>query len=191
MYFIMKVIEFVNKYQKLESDKSKENCLNKNVKVKDYIPYIEKMTLAQNLVNVAHFDSETKRYSPNSAAYYLLYNRCIIEAYTNLEVDANDWANEYDALDKSGVLYKILLEKIPERELAEFKLVCNMAVDDAREQAMEPHRYLADQIERASTILGTSLNPVLEKLADAIGDIDDRQIEKLGKMLNKGFKIVK
>ena len=98
--------------------------------------------------------------------------------------------DEYDLLNESGLLDKIM-QMIPEKEIAEFKMICDMKKDDIIFNRSTPKAFINQQIERVSNILGVTLKPVLEKISEQLENMDEKNIEKFTKALERGLKRVK
>ena len=198
----MKIKEFCKEYSN-RIDKLKGDYLKENLKITTYLPFIKKDALAQNIVNATTYKFEdytkedgtpgrrrTNQIQVNSTAQMLLFYRVIIENYTDLEVETEGFYEEYDLLNESGLLDKIM-QMIPEKEIAELKMICDMKKDDIIFNQSTPKAFINQQIERVSTILGVTLKPVLDKLATELENMDEKDIEKLSKALERGLKRVK
>ena len=80
---------------------------------------------------------------------------------------------------------------IPEKEITEFKMICDMKKSDMLQNKYENHAFIADQVDRFGTLIGVTLKPVLDKLATELENMDDSKIEKLSKALERGLKRIK
>ena len=186
----MTIKEFTEKYSAMATDRLKEDYLNDNLHIKTYLPFLTKMTLADKLAKITTLDKDTGNVNVKSDINYLLFCRMIVEQYTDLQVETEGFYEEYDLLNESGLLDKIM-QTIPEKEIAEFKMICDMKKDDIIFNQSTPKAFINQQIERVSTILGVTLKPVLDKLATELENMDDEKITKLSKTLEKGLKRVK
>ena len=186
----MKIFDVVEKYSAIATDRLKEDYLKENLKITTYLPFLTKVTLADKLAKITALDKDTSNVNVKSDVNYLLFCRMIIEQYTDLQVETEGFYEEYDLLNESGLLDKIM-QMIPEKEIAEFKMICDMKKDDIIFNQSTPKAFINQQIERVSTILGVTLKPVLEKLATELENMDDGKIEKLSKALERGLKKVK
>lgn len=54
----MKILEFVNGYKEITTDKAKENYFKKNVNIKTYLPILNKITIAERIADVVCFEHE-------------------------------------------------------------------------------------------------------------------------------------
>lgn len=172
-------------YNNRANESLKDQYLEDILEIKKYIPFNLKVTLAEKLMEVTMYDKK-KNVHVNSVAQYLLFCRIILENYTNITIGEN-FHEKYDLLKESGILDKIMT-KIPEGEMAELNTVISMAREDVRTNAYEPHAFIAGQVERFGTLIGTILDPVIGKLADEVRNLDNATVEKMGKTLDRVFK---
>lgn len=182
--------EFVNKYNTIATDRLKEDYLKNNLHIKTYLPFLVKATLADTLARATTIDKETGDINVKSDVNYLLFCRMIVEQYTNLQLETEGFYEEYDLLNESGLLDKIM-QMIPEKEIKEFKMICDMKKDDLLFNQSTPKAFVNQQVERVSTLLGVTLKPVLDKLATELENMDDSKIEKLSNKVEKLLKRVK
>ena len=181
---------FVNEYRNIATARLKEDYLNDNSHIKTYLPFLTKATLADKLAKVTTLDKDTGNVNVKSDVNYLLFCRMIIEQYTDLQVETEGFYEEYDLLNEYGLLDKIM-QMIPEKEITEFKMICDMKKSDLLQNKYENHAFIADQVDRFGTLIGVTLKPVLDKLATELESMDDSKIEKLSKALENGLKRIK
>ena len=186
----MTIKEFTEKYNAIATDRLKEDYLNDNLYIKTYLPFLTKVTLADKLAKVTALDKDTGNINVKSDVNYLLFCRMIIEQYTDLQVETEGFYEEYDLLNESGLLDKIM-QMIPEKEIAEFKMICDMKKSDLLQNKYENHAFIVSQVDRFGTLIGVTLKPVLDKLATELENMDDSKIEKLSKALERGLKRIK
>ena len=186
----MTIKEFAEKYNAMATDRLKEDYLKDNLHIKTYLPFLTKMTLADKLAKITTLDKDTGNVNVKSDINYLLFCRMIVEQYTDLQVETEGFYEEYDLLNESGLLDKIM-QTIPEKEIAEFKMICDMKKSDLLQNKYENHAFIADQVDRFGTLIGVTLKPVLDKLTTELENMDDEKITKLSKTLEKGLKRVK
>ena len=186
----MKIKEFTKKYGAIATDKLKEDYLKDNLHIKTYLPFLTKVTLADKLAKVTTLDKDTGNVNVKSDINYLLFCRTIIEQYTDLQVETEGFYEEYDLLNESGLSDKIM-QMIPEKEIAEFKMICDMKKDDIVCNQSTPKAFINQQIERVATILGVTLKPVLEKISEQIENMSEEDVEKFTNKVEKLLKKVK
>ena len=205
-----KIKEFCENYKNRATDKLKSDYLKENLKITTYLPFIKKDVLAQNIVNATTYKFEdytkedgttgrrrTNQIQVNSTAQMLLFYRVIIENYTDLEVETEGFYEEYDALNESGVLFELTADfeghpsLIPAREISELRGMVDLKQRDIMTNQYEIHSYISNQIERITEVGSVVLKPVLDKLATELENMDEKDIEKLSKALERGLKRIK
>jgi altronate dehydratase len=205
----MTIKEFCTEYNK-RVPQMQEAYIKDNLKITEYVPFVKKDALAENLVNISTYKYEdytkedgtigrrnTNVIHMNSTVQYLLFCRIIIENYTNLTVETEGFFEEYDLLKQSGLLDKLMVSTetraslIPMDEIAEFRAIVEMKSKDAWSNYATPQAYISNQVERFGMLLGITLNPIMEKIADSLENMDEKTIEKLGNTLEKTLKRIK
>ena len=83
------------------------------------------------------------------------------------------------------------MKMIPEKEIEEFKLLCDMKKDDLIFNTGTPKAYISQQIERFTDIASVTLKPVLEKIVAEMENMDETKIDKIVKAIDKGLKRIK
>ena len=187
-----------------------EAYIKDNLVITPYVPFIKKDALADKLVDISTYVFEdyvkedktigrrkTDKIRVNSTVQYLLFCRLVIENYTNLTVETEGFFEEYDALKQCGLLDKLMVSTetkpslIPMDEIAELRSLVSMKQGDIMQNYVNPSSYIANQVERISTILSVTLKPILDKIATSIENMDGKDIEKFGNKLEKMIKRVK
>lgn len=125
----MLIKDFYKKYKAFATEKLKEQFFKTELHIKTYIPFLTKTVLADKIIKSTILDKDTGKICMKSDMNYLLFCRTIIEEYTDLEIETEDFYDEYDLLNESGILDKII-QMIPEKEISEFKTICDMKKDD-------------------------------------------------------------
>lgn len=162
---------FVNEYKNMATDRLKEDYLKDNLHIKTYLPFLTKVTFADKLAKVTTLDKDTGNVNVKSDANYLLFCRTIIEQYTDLQVETEGFYEEYDLLNESGLLDKIM-QMIPEKEIGEFKIICDMKKNDIIQNKYEMHSFISEQIERFSQLTGVVLKPVLDAVLEKLENVN-------------------
>lgn len=195
----MKVSEFVDGYKKNATDNLKRAYVKKNIVVKNYIPFVEKQAHVDRIINATSYDIDAdgnrKDIKINSSARYLFTIMTVVSLYTNIDVDFSSIHTEYDLLCENDLIPLLLnLDSpnesiIPVTDYMEFNTILNMKFDDFVRNNLSTEAFISGQVTRFGTLTGTVLNPVLDRLAEAIENVDDKKIEKLiasfGKLMNK------
>lgn len=187
-----------------------ENYIEENLVITPYLPFIKKDSLAGKLVDISTYVFEdytkedgnigrrkTNKIEVNSTGQYLLFCRLVIENYTNLTVETEGFYEEYDALKECGLLDKLMVSTetraslIPMDEIAELRALIDFKQKDAIFNATEIHNYIGSQVERFGTLLGVTLKPVMDKIAENLENMTEQDVEKLSKKVDKVMKRVK
>lgn len=195
--------KFCEEYSK-RATQVQESYIKENLAITDYIPFVRKDALAQKLVDVTTYKYEdyikedgnvgrrkTNIVYVNSVAEYLLFCRLVIENYTNLIVETEGFFEEYDALKECGLLDKLMVGTenvkplIPISELSELRSICQMKKDDALANYANPQSYISGQVERFAMLSGIVLKPTLDKIANYLENMDEKDIEKLANKFEK------
>lgn len=193
----MKILEFVNGYKEITTDKAKENYFKKNVNIKTYLPILNKITIAERIADVVCFEYEkyitesgeeksrsTMNVQVNTPVLYLLICRAIVENYTDLEIEDTSFYKEFDALQENGIMDKILCT-IPNDELKNFEAIVNMKREDILYNHGTVKGFISDKVERIAMISSTVLKPAMEKIATELQNMDDDKIMKLSDRFSK------
>lgn len=193
----MKILEFVNGYKEITTDKAKENYFKKNVNIKTYLPILNKITIAERIADVVCFEYEkyitesgeeksrsTMNVQVNTPVQYLLTCRAIVENYTDLEIEDTSFYKEFDLLQENGIMDKILCT-IPNDELKNFEAIVNMKREDILYNHGTVKGFISDKVERIAMISSTVLKPAMEKIATELQNMDDDKIMKLSDRFSK------
>lgn len=196
----MKIKKFVEEYTK-RADQLKEQYLKDNLKITSYVPFLRKDAIAQVIVDRSTYKYEnytkedgtiglkkTDEIRINSITQYILFCRVLIENYTNLEIETNEFVEEYDALKECGLLDKLMVGSenvppmIPISEISELRTLIDMKQKDEIFNRTEIHNYVTKQIERFSALANVISKPVMdiiaEKLENETGEETDNNNEK-------------
>lgn len=206
----MKIKEFVENYNNIATMSLKDKYIKDNLELKTYLPVLTKDAIATILVEKTIYEYEkyidengevkqrqTNKIEVNSNAQYILFCRLVIENYTNLEVETSTFFEEYDLLKQSGLLNKLMSHTdeepslIPIEELIELHKMIENKQKDILFNHSTPQAYISEQIERFSTLIGVTLNPILEKIASSINNMDEKDVEKISSKIDKLIKKMK
>ncbi len=186
------VPEFVNQYNQT-TEQMRPSFLDTHLMVEDYIGFNRKMTLADTIVKNSTYATEpvmedgqvvkdengdvkyhqTNRIQVNSCTRYILFVFTVIQTYTNINMDHAKMLDEFDLLNKEGLIEKIF-EMIPKKEIDEMNKVVEKTYDDFMTNYYETHSFIANQVQRATAVLSVVLKPLAEK----ISAMDEKEIQK-------------
>lgn len=172
----MKVEKFVHDYR--IANKIKDGGINfiKEHMTNAYIPYLEKMTRCQLLVNSCWYRTDPvtniKRLVINSPNLYVMFTMELVSEYTDInpQWEGTKIVEDYDALRKSGILAQILA-LIPKSEFSEYNSVLNMIKDDVIKNEYEVGAYIRNRFSDGVAIVGQLIMPALEKAGVSMSDI--------------------
>lgn len=206
----IKIKDFVNGYEKNANESLKDRYIKEKLEIKSYLPFLQKDAIATVLAERTTYKHEpytkedgtvgqkkTDVIRVNSSAQYLLFCRVVIENYTNLEVETDSFFEEYDLLKQSGLLDKLMVGTeqtaplIPADEIGELRQLLSLKQSDIMTNFANPQTYIQNQVTRFGQLANVTLTPILDKLADKIEKMDDKDIEKLGSKIEKAFKRIK
>ena len=180
----MTIKEFCEKYNSISNSNVKQDFFKKNIKIKSYIPFVLKTTIANKIAQVSVLDEKTGNINLKSEINYLLFCRSLIENYTDLKIESKGFYEEYDLLNKNGILDEITKE-IPEKEINEFKLLCDMKKNDIIFNMGTPKAYINQQVKRFSSLVGITLKPVIDKFSNELQNLDEEKVNRIIKVIDK------
>lgn len=164
----IKVVDFVNGYDKCANVTAKKNYL-KMLEIIPYIKYEYKTVLANQIINGSCYDEEEgNRIKFNSPGRYMLYVYTMLKTYTNLDMDNTTMLDDFNELNRRGLIDKIF-ELIPESERNEFEKIVGMAYEDFVANYYEVHGFVMNLIDKLS-VISESISP---ELVEAIGKATD------------------
>lgn len=178
------ILDFVKGFEKT-AEHDKQKYINDNLKVIKYVPYLIKQMKAQHIIDCACWKetelankSKRKDFSVNSPVKYLLFIRSIVELYTNLKVETEGFFEEYDMLAKNNLI-DVILQHVPEKEIAEFQTMVNMVYDDLITNQYEGHAFIRNEVTRIIDLVTALSIPVLEK----VDKLDEDSLKNLFKLI--------
>ncbi len=157
------VKEFVDGYEK---SKNKPVYLKK-LTINDYVPYGEKCFLANKIIESTSYDAQ-RNIKIDSAARYLLFVYTLLKSYTNLDVTAAHMTEEFDLLNRYGLIDEIT-NLIPEKEVNEFNKILSMTYEDFMTNHYEIHGFITDTIQKISNVIEGTSPELLDELRKYIG----------------------
>ena len=190
----MKILEFVEKYNNMETQQLKDRFVKDEVKITPYVSIIKKDAYAQLIVDKTTFEQEayddngvtkyrkTDKIKINSVARYIQFCRAVIELYTDLEIDEDDkgFIKGYDALKSSGLLDVLMVGSlIPMSELSEFKTILTMKQSDIQFNETTTQAFISKQIGRISDLANATLTPLVDVVNKKIDSLSNNELKKI------------
>lgn len=163
----MKVKEFVEKYNSFSNDTLKDKFIKESIN-KDYVPYVEKMSICQRIVNattkktISIGKNEKEIFYMDSANRYLIFQIQLIQAYTDIVFsDGEEGIKEFELIDQYGI-NDIIINSIPEREYINFKAILDMKVDDSTFNENNFIQYIDTKIDALRLVIDTMGDSLLD-----------------------------
>lgn len=197
----MTIKEFIEGYHENTTDTARSKYIKENLIVRNYVGFNNKCDIASRIVNASTFvfdeeGNQTSEIKINSIARALLTSLATIDAYTNLDINFDTPADEYDLLVESGMIERLIgigenPGLIPPREISELNAIVNMMFDDALQNNLSTHAFVSNQVTRFGTLIGTTLSPIMETIADNLNNLDEKSVEKIANQIDKVLKRIK
>ena len=194
---------FVERYKRMLQPQ-KDNYIKEKLHIIPYLPFVNKLTVAERLVDFSTFlyenytdeNGETKRRKTdkirvNSVVQYLLFCRTVIESYTNLTVESEGFYEEYDLLKTSG-LFDVLFGSetndalLPMDDISELKQIIKMRQEDVLYNETEIHSFVEKQVDRFKTLNEFTIMPLIDLLNEKKNEQD--KVVEFSK--NGNYKVV-
>lgn len=191
----MKIKEFVNEFvtKKVANTKANPNAvaefINKNVEFKTYLPFQTKRKVVDIIVSQSIREEDGVK-KVDSIAQYLSFIIAMIGAHTNLELNIENPADDYDSLNSCGLLEPIISSF--QRDYAECEVLLKMAIaDELTDNNLNVivgkfFMGVLDQLDDLGDVLkGTIKDIDIPKL---LGEINKEDIAKIMSFINKSKK---
>lgn len=178
----MTVKEFLEDLNKVTGKTVKEERMKKNLNVKQYVSFIDKVNLAERVVyhSTHDFDQEGNVVGDitiNSISKYLLHVMGIIDMYTDLDINYGNLVEDYDLLNVNGMIQEIVT-LIGEKEIAECQMLLDMKLGDFMQNKLSVYSFVRDQVERFGTLSGITLSSIKEGFTNAVDSLTPEQVEQ-------------
>lgn len=189
----MKILDFVNEFK---SKKVMNTTLNPNgisdyirkeLEVKDYIPFVEKQSIAQ-IVLESCANIQDGVVTIDSVQKYMIFTITVLSTYTNLEFEGNEIdLDAYDMLCSYSLGDGTLLDAIVktfEKEYSRCNDILNMMTAD-----LLAENNIEKQVGRLLTKLSTKIDNFGDIISDKIEgfdmDLGQLDIDKLTNIISK------
>ena len=191
------VKSFVEEYEKQLNDADKAKFLRSNLKTEKYMPYADKLALAENIVRSSSYATikedgklkQTSRIALNSPMRYILFVMTVVDKYTNIEVNFGNIMPDFDALNFNSLI-EVIFEKIGDRETAEFNTVVEMVLNDFMANKYQFKNYIDDTLLKISGLV-EKCAPLIDNIANKLDSMSEEDVEKLSGLLGKVTKYIK
>lgn len=191
------VKSFVEEYEKQVNDADKAKFLKTKLKTEKYMPYADKLALAENIVKSSSYAivkedgvlKQTDRIALNSPMRYILFVMTVVDKYTNIEVDFKNIMPEFDTLNFNSLIENIF-EKVGDKETAEFNTVVEMVLNDFVANKYQFKNYIDDTLLKVSGLV-EKCAPLIDNIANKLDSMSEEDIKKLSGLLGKVTKFIK
>ena len=191
------VKSFVEEYKKQVNDADKAKFLKNKLKTEKYMPYADKLALAENIVKSSSYAmikeddvlKQTDRIALNSPMRYILFVMTVVDKYTNIEVNFKNIMPEFDALNFNSLIENIF-EKVGDKETAEFNTVVEMVLNDFMANKYQFKNYIDDTLLKVSGLV-EKCAPLIDNIANKLDSMSEEDVEKLSGLLGKVTKFIK
>ena len=189
----MKINEFIEKFKndKVTNSKVAPNAVNdylkKTLEVKDYVPLVEKQSIAQvTLETCSHIKDGV--ISIDSIKKYIIFTITVLSTYTNLEFDGDEIGiDNYDILCSYKVDDNTLLDTIIKTFEVEY-VRCNDILNMMTADLMAENN-IEKQVGKFLSNISEKINGfgdlLIEKISDFDIDLDQLDIDKLANIISK------
>lgn len=188
---------FVEEYEKQSTDADKAKFLRSKLKTERYMPYADKLAVAENIVKSSSYamvkeDGELKqtdRIALNSPMRYILFVMTIVDKYTNIEVNFKNIMPDFDALNFNSLI-EVIFEKVGDKETAEFNTVVDMVLNDFMANKYQFKNYINETLSRVSGLV-EKCAPLIDNIVNKLDSLSEEDAEKLSGLLGKVLKFTR
>lgn len=191
------VKSFVEEYEKCSNNDDKAKFLKSKLKTEKYLPYADKLTFAENIVNHSSYAmikeddvlKKTDRIALNSPMRYILFVMTVVDKYTNIEVNFKNIMPDFDALNFNSLI-EVIFEKIGDKETAEFNSVVEMVLNDFMANKYQFKNYIDDTLLKVSGLV-EKCAPLIDNITSKLDSMSEEDMDKLSGLLGKVTKFIK
>ena len=191
------VKSFVEEYEKCLNNDDKAKFLKSKLKTEKYMPYADKMTIAENIVRHSSYAmvkedgvlKQTDKIALNSPMRYILFVMTVVDKYTNIEVNFKNIMPDFDALNFNSLI-EVIFEKIGDKETAEFNTVVEMVLNDFMANKYQFKNYIDDTLLKVSGLV-EKCAPLIDNITSKLDSMSEDDVEKLSGLLGKVTKFIK
>ncbi len=185
----IRVSEFVTQFSQNATESLRRQYVKDNLVINTYVSVLMKDAYAQLIVDKTMFEQEeytdeegnkqfrkTNKLKVMSVAQYIQFCRAMIELYTNLLIENNDFIVEYDLMKQSGLLDMLLVGSeqyeplIPVSESSEFRTILDFKVKDVLTNYSNPQNFFAEQVDKIVQYGDVILSPIVKAIETKLGE---------------------
>lgn len=138
--------------------------------VVDYIPFAKKADLCKRIVDVCNYisigngEKMIRVYKQDSVAMHILFTLTLIDQYTDIEINYENIIEDYDALEKYGLI-NLLISAIPENECNAFDDIMEMIIEDIHENERSIAGMTQGIKDGIGKVFGAFFDGIIEQMA--------------------------
>ena len=182
--------EIYNEITKRTSDAVKKTYLNKVIKIKPHVSYVQREIIAKKIIDTAHFsipigtditkltdeelDNLPKVPTINHSAQYVLSALMLVDLYTNIKIDFKQGAFQYDILVENGVI-NYVLDSIPESEINEFKMLIDYKYEEYYQKYFSMKAYVDSKLGKLESIISV----LTDTITTSLDKIDKDEVKEI------------
>lgn len=182
--------EIYNEITKRTSDAVKKTYLNKVIKVKPHVSYVQREVIAKQIIDTAHFsipvgtditnltDEELNNLPKvptiNHSAQYVLSALMLVDLYTNVKIDFKQGAFQYDKLVETGVI-NYVLDNVPESEINEFKMLIDYKYEEYYQRYFSMKSYIDSKLKSFESIISM----LTDTITTSLDKIDKNEVKEV------------
>ena len=171
------VKEFVKTIKNRASEDARRVYIEGALAVKDYERYEVVCAICDQIIANSYFTTDGQ-FKVDSCKKYLLYVSALLNTYTNIRFDKNDMLGDFNLLQRYGLI-DVIINYIPEAQVAMFDSVLNMKSNDIMTNYYEPHAFVKEQLVKFAPLIHGWIESFLGAAEEMIKDIDINKIKGL------------
>lgn len=171
------VKEFVKTIKNRASEDARRVYIEGTLAVKDYERYEVVCAICDQIIANSYFTTDGQ-FKVDSCKKYLLYVSALLNTYTNIRFDENDMLGDFNLLQRYGLI-DVIINYIPEAQVAMFDSVLNMKSNDIMTNYYEPHAFVKEQLVKFAPLIHGWIESFLGVAEEIIKDIDVNKIKGL------------
>lgn len=171
------VKEFVKTIKNRASEDARRVYIEGTLAVKDYERYEVICAICDQIIANSYFTTDGQ-FKVDSCKKYLLYVSALLNTYTNIRFDKNDMLGDFNLLQRYGLI-DIIINYIPEAQVAIFDSVVNMKSNDIMTNYYEPHAFVKEQLVKFAPLIHGWIESFLGVTEEIIKDVDINKIKEL------------
>ena len=169
--------EFVKTIKNRASEDARRVYIEGTLAVKDYERYEVVCAICDQIIANSYFTTDGQ-FKVDSCKKYLLYVSALLNTYTNIKFDENDMLGDFNLLQRYGLI-DVIINYIPEAQVAMFDSVLNMKSNDIMTNYYEPHAFVKEQLVKFAPLIHGWIESFLGAAEEMIKDIDANKIKGL------------